>query len=50
MKFAWIVTAEQAGTYRPSRDSAEVTIKRMSVERGDSRMPPKASFVVQPRL
>lgn len=34
VEFDWIVTAEQAGTYKPSKNNFEVAIERMGVERG----------------
>ncbi|MDP8951815.1 MAG: haloacid dehalogenase type II [Actinomycetota bacterium] len=34
VEFDWIVTAEQAGTYKPSTNNFEVAIERMGVERG----------------
>lgn len=34
VEFDWIVTAEQAGTYKPSLNTFEVALRRMGVERG----------------
>ena len=34
MEFDWVITAEQADTYKPSRNNGEVAIERMRVERG----------------
>ena len=34
VEFDWIVTAEQAGTYKPSLNTFEVALRRMGLERG----------------
>jgi 2-haloacid dehalogenase len=43
VEFDWIITAEQAGTYKPSPNNFELTLERLGCHQRGSCMPPRVS-------